>query len=67
MAQAQKVDRQTTAPFLLRLFYRTGSFHKYDTPATPSSETDQRQARRILDSVPIAAPAARSDIYMVDM
>jgi hypothetical protein len=29
MAEPQTVDRQTTAPFLVRLFYRTGSFHKY--------------------------------------
>ena len=24
-----KIDRQTTTPFHLKLFYRTGSFHRY--------------------------------------
>ncbi|KZF23962.1 hypothetical protein L228DRAFT_281087 [Xylona heveae TC161] len=29
-APGGKVDRQTTTPFLLKLFYRTGSFHRLD-------------------------------------
>ena len=28
-AMAAKIDRQTTTPFLLKLYYRTGTFHRY--------------------------------------
>lgn len=32
-----KIDRQTTAPFLLRLFFKQGAFHRYNTPRCRSS------------------------------
>lgn len=28
MDQAAKVDRDATTPFLLKVFYRTGAFHR---------------------------------------
>jgi histone deacetylase complex subunit SAP18 len=36
-AEPQKIDRQTTTPFLLKLFYRTGSFHRLEefSPRSP--------------------------------
>jgi histone deacetylase complex subunit SAP18 len=30
MSDSAKIDRQSTTPFLLRLFYKTGSFHTVD-------------------------------------
>ncbi|KAJ9667236.1 hypothetical protein H2201_002757 [Coniosporium apollinis] len=33
---AQKIDRQTTTPFLLKLYYRTGTFHRLEE-FSPSS------------------------------
>ena len=32
-----KLDRTTTCPFHLKLFYRTGSFHRYQLPSSHSS------------------------------
>lgn len=29
------VDRQKTTPFFVRLFYRTGGFHRYAVDLTP--------------------------------
>lgn len=29
MDQAAKVDRDVTTPFLLKVFYRTGAFHRF--------------------------------------
>jgi hypothetical protein len=29
MDQAVKVDRDATSPFLLKVFYRTGAFHRF--------------------------------------
>ncbi|KAF2673655.1 hypothetical protein BT63DRAFT_451712 [Microthyrium microscopicum] len=37
MAELPPIDRQTTTPFLLRLFYRNGSFHRPDEFAPNSS------------------------------
>lgn len=31
MDQAAKVDRDATTPFLLKVFYRTGAFHRFVT------------------------------------
>lgn len=33
MDQAAKVDRDATTPFLLKVFYRTGAFHRLVIPA----------------------------------
>lgn len=35
MADASKIDRQTTAPFLLRLFYKKGAFHRPEDFTAP--------------------------------
>lgn len=32
MDQAAKVDRDATTPFLLKVFYRTGAFHRLAIP-----------------------------------
>ncbi|KAK1768483.1 Sin3 associated polypeptide p18-domain-containing protein [Phialemonium atrogriseum] len=36
MEDSSKLDRQSSTPFLLKLFYRTGSFHRTDELASPS-------------------------------
>lgn len=33
MDQTAKIDRDATTPFLLKVFYRTGAFHRSDIPA----------------------------------
>ncbi|KAF2276861.1 uncharacterized protein EI97DRAFT_323996 [Westerdykella ornata] len=35
MADPTKIDRQTTTPFLLRLFYKNGQFHRLEEFASP--------------------------------
>lgn len=37
MSAPSKIDRQTTTPFLLKLFYRTGTFHRLDEFSPSSS------------------------------
>lgn len=34
-----KVDRQVVTPFHLKLFYRTGGFHRYSSPLRPHPST----------------------------
>jgi hypothetical protein len=34
-----RIDRQTTTPFLLRLFFKQGSFHRYLCPCTFQSHS----------------------------
>ncbi|KAF2756835.1 hypothetical protein EJ05DRAFT_45142 [Pseudovirgaria hyperparasitica] len=40
-APPSKVDRQTTTPFLLKLFYRTGAFHRNDEFSPQSHPINQ--------------------------
>lgn len=35
LAAPTKVDRKTTTPFLLKLFYKQGGFHRYPSPFLP--------------------------------
>ncbi|KAI4189203.1 MAG: hypothetical protein L6R41_001646 [Letrouitia leprolyta] len=54
-----KIDRQTTCPFHLKLFYRTGGFHRYNSPnfphlSPPIHPPINKTALNRLDDFPLA-------------
>jgi histone deacetylase complex subunit SAP18 len=57
MTDPQKTDRQTTAPFLLRLFYRTGSFHRYGLQRPSRHELMIRRPEEFSTTSPSPLPA----------